>query len=116
MPGLAAVQRGLLNAAIDSARPGGIVAYVTCSPHLAETRDVVTAVAGRRGDVTILDAPAVLADRAVVIRRHLEQAYPVTRRTRVTYSGRGYSAGYAQGQRADIGNARLGRTRALNRA
>ena len=59
---LAGVQRELLNAAIDSVRPGGVVAYVTCSPHLAETRDVVTAVADRRGDVTILDAPAVLAD------------------------------------------------------
>jgi 16S rRNA (cytosine967-C5)-methyltransferase len=59
---LAAVQRGLLDAAIESARPGGVVAYVTCSPHLAETRDVVTAVADARGDVTILDAPAVLAE------------------------------------------------------
>ena len=58
----------------------------------------------------------VLADRAVVIRRQVEQAYPVTRKTRITYSGRGYSAGYAQGQRADIGNARLGRHKALNRA
>jgi 16S rRNA (cytosine967-C5)-methyltransferase len=62
VPELAAIQRELLNAAIDSARPGGVVAYVTCSPHLAETRDVVTAVADRRADVTILDAPAVLAD------------------------------------------------------
>jgi 16S rRNA (cytosine967-C5)-methyltransferase len=62
VPGLAVTQRGLLNAAIDSARPGGVIAYVTCSPHLAETRDVVTDVAGRRGDVTILDAPAVLAE------------------------------------------------------
>jgi 16S rRNA (cytosine967-C5)-methyltransferase len=59
---LASVQRGLLDAAIESVRPGGVVAYVTCSPHVAETRDVVTAVAGRRGDVTILDAPAVLAE------------------------------------------------------
>jgi hypothetical protein len=58
----------------------------------------------------------VLADRAVVIRRQLEQAYPVTRRTRITYSGRGYSDGYAQGQRADIGNARLKSARALSRA
>ena len=57
----------------------------------------------------------VLADRAVVIRRQLEEAYPVTRKTRITYSGRGYSAGYAQGQRADIGHSRLGRTRALSR-
>ena len=60
--GLAAVQRGLLTAAIESVRPGGVVAYVTCSPHLAETRDVVTSVAERRGDVTILDAPAVLPE------------------------------------------------------
>jgi len=59
---LAALQRDLLNAAIESVRPGGVVAYVTCSPHLAETRDVVTAVADARGDVTILDAPAVLPE------------------------------------------------------
>jgi 16S rRNA (cytosine967-C5)-methyltransferase len=62
VPELASVQRELLDAAIESVRPGGVVAYVTCSPHLAETRDVVTAVADLRGDVTILDAPAVLAD------------------------------------------------------
>ena len=55
----------------------------------------------------------VLADRSVAVRRQLDQAYPVTRKTRITYSGRGYSAGYAQGQRADIGNARLGQTREL---
>jgi len=60
--GLAVLQRELLNAAIDSVRPGGVVAYVTCSPHLAETRDVVTAVARRRDDITILDAPAVLPE------------------------------------------------------
>jgi len=60
--GLAVLQRELLHAAIDSARPGGVVAYVTCSPHLAETRDVVTAVARSRDDTTILDAPAVLPE------------------------------------------------------
>jgi 16S rRNA (cytosine967-C5)-methyltransferase len=59
---LARLQRGLLNAALDSVRPGGVVAYVTCSPHVAETREVVTAVADHRADVTILDAPAVLAE------------------------------------------------------
>jgi 16S rRNA (cytosine967-C5)-methyltransferase len=62
IPGLAALQRGLLNAAIDSARPGGVVAYVTCSPHVAETYDVVSAVTGTRTDVTVLDAPAVLSE------------------------------------------------------
>jgi len=60
--GLTGLQRGLLDAALDSVRPGGVVAYVTCSPHGAETREVVTAVADRRGDVVILDAPAVLAE------------------------------------------------------
>jgi 16S rRNA (cytosine967-C5)-methyltransferase len=59
---LAVLQRELLNAAIDSVRPGGVVAYVTCSPHVAETRDVVTSVEQDRDDVTILDAPAVLAE------------------------------------------------------
>jgi Protein of unknown function (DUF2786) len=58
----------------------------------------------------------VLADRAVEIRRQLEQAYPVTRRTRITYSGRGYRAGYAQGERADIGQTRLRSSRQLSRA
>ena len=57
----------------------------------------------------------VLADRAMVVRRQLEQEYPVTRRTRITYSGRGYRDGYVQGQRADIGNARLKSARALSR-
>jgi 16S rRNA (cytosine967-C5)-methyltransferase len=60
--GLVPLQRALLNAAIDSARPGGLIGYVTCSPHLAETEHVVTAVAGSRADVTILDAPAVLPE------------------------------------------------------
>ena len=59
---LAALQRRLLTAAVESARPGGIVAYVTCSPHVAETRDVVGDVVGRRGDVEVLDAPGLLAE------------------------------------------------------
>ena len=59
---LAALQRQLLGTAIDAARPGGVVAYVTCSPHLAETQDVVTDVVRARSDVTILDAPAVLPE------------------------------------------------------
>jgi hypothetical protein len=58
----------------------------------------------------------VLADRSLVVRRQVEQAYPVTRKSRITYSGRGYSDGYAQGQRADIGSARLNRTKALKGA
>jgi 16S rRNA (cytosine967-C5)-methyltransferase len=59
---LGPLQRALLTAALDSAAPGGVVAYVTCSPHLAETRDVVTDVLAGRDDVEVLDAPAVLPE------------------------------------------------------
>ncbi|HEX6520601.1 MAG TPA: transcription antitermination factor NusB [Streptosporangiaceae bacterium] len=59
---LADLQRQLLTSAIESVRPGGVVAYVTCSPHQAETHDVVTAVVGARSDITVLDAPAILAE------------------------------------------------------
>lgn len=59
---LGPVQRALLAAALDSARPGGVVAYVTCSPHLAETRDIVTSVLAGRDDAEVLDAPAVLPE------------------------------------------------------
>jgi len=52
-------------------------------------------------------AAVVLADRAVTVRRHAEQAYPRTRKTRVTYSGNGYQAGYQEGQKADIGGAKV---------
>jgi hypothetical protein len=49
----------------------------------------------------------VLADRALAVRRQADQAYPYTRRTRVTYSGNGYRDGFGEGQRADIGGARV---------
>ncbi len=51
----------------------------------------------------------VLADRRQVIMQNIEHAYPVTRKTQMTYSGNGYGAGYSEGQRADIGSARLHR-------
>ena len=59
---LGGLQRRLLGSALDAARPGGVVAYVTCSPHLAETRDVLADVLGGRDDTEVLDAPAVLAE------------------------------------------------------
>jgi 16S rRNA (cytosine967-C5)-methyltransferase len=58
---LARLQRTLLAAALDSVRPGGVVGYVTCSPHVAETRDVLAAVLDGRQDAGVLDAPALLA-------------------------------------------------------
>lgn len=41
LAGFAPLQRGLLREALQAVRVGGVVAYVTCSPHLAETRAVV---------------------------------------------------------------------------
>jgi hypothetical protein len=52
-------------------------------------------------------AALVLADRSLVVRRQVAAAYPRLRKTRVTYSGSGYGDGYREGQRADIGGAKL---------
>ena len=67
--------------------------------------------ATQRGTSAGERAALVLADRSLIIRRQVEDAYPVTRKARVTYSGSGYRDGYAQGQRADIGTSRLSGTR-----
>jgi 16S rRNA (cytosine967-C5)-methyltransferase len=40
-------QVALLRSALDAVRPGGLVAYVTCSPHRSETRSVVDEAVGR---------------------------------------------------------------------
>ncbi|MEV5965442.1 transcription antitermination factor NusB [Kribbella sp. NPDC051952] len=50
------LQEDLLDSAITSARPGGVIAYVTCSPHPDETRAVVDAVLGNRDDAILEDA------------------------------------------------------------
>lgn len=54
VPALARLQRELLAAAIALTRPGGVVLYSTCSPHLAETAGVV-ADAVRRHPVEAID-------------------------------------------------------------
>jgi 16S rRNA (cytosine967-C5)-methyltransferase len=55
VPQLAELQRELLDAALRLTRPGGVVAYVTCSPHPAETTEIV---AGR----DLLDARPAFPD------------------------------------------------------
>ncbi|MBK8076609.1 MAG: hypothetical protein IPK24_13855 [Kineosporiaceae bacterium] len=58
LAGLAPLQRALLRAALDVVRPGGVVGYVTCSPHPAETTMVVDDVLRRLGaDVVERVAP-----------------------------------------------------------
>lgn len=51
---LADLQVDLLAAALRLARPGGVVAYVTCSPHPAETTELIDRVAAAGG----ADVPA----------------------------------------------------------
>jgi 16S rRNA (cytosine967-C5)-methyltransferase len=58
---LVSLQRGLLDSALDSVRAGGLVAYVTCSPVLAETSGVVSAVLASRSDATLEDATPLFA-------------------------------------------------------
>jgi 16S rRNA (cytosine967-C5)-methyltransferase len=62
---LGPLQRELLRSALAAVRPGGVVAYVTCSPHPAETRlvvdDVLRRIAKEGGDgVERLDARPTL--------------------------------------------------------
>jgi len=49
IPELTRLQEQLLTAALELVRPGGVVTYVVCSPHLAETEGVVGSAARRLG-------------------------------------------------------------------
>ncbi len=85
----------------------GFAAAVIARVRAAEQRaaGAATAQASAGASRTAL----VLADREQVIRHNIDRAYPVTRQARITYSGSGYGAGYTEGGKADIGQARLRR-------
>lgn len=51
---LVALQLQLLDRAIDLTRAGGVIAYATCSPHLAETLGVMTQTVHRRSDIRVI--------------------------------------------------------------
>jgi len=59
---LGPLQRDLLRTALAVTRPGGVVAYVTCSPHLSETEFVVRDVLRSHDGVTLEDARALLPE------------------------------------------------------
>lgn len=66
VPELTQLQSELLHAAITALRPGGIVAYVTCSPHLAETTAIVAEAHRTFGDaIEEIDAREALRSLAV---------------------------------------------------
>jgi 16S rRNA (cytosine967-C5)-methyltransferase len=59
---LAQLQFALLRSAVTALKPGGVLAYVTCSPHLGETRVAVQSAVRKLGDeVSLLDTQDVLA-------------------------------------------------------
>ena len=57
---LSGLQAALLTSALKALKPGGILAYVTCSPHLAETKVIVEGALRKWPTVTRLDTKAVL--------------------------------------------------------
>jgi 16S rRNA (cytosine967-C5)-methyltransferase len=58
---LTGLQAELLRSAILALKPGGTLAYVTCSPHLAETRGIVEGALRKYPTVTELDARQALS-------------------------------------------------------
>ena len=57
---LTVLQSELLEAAIHALAPGGLLAYITCSPHRDETREVVAGALARHPDLEALDTPSVV--------------------------------------------------------
>jgi 16S rRNA (cytosine967-C5)-methyltransferase len=52
---LVKIQRELLAAGLDLLQPGGVLAYVTCSPHLLETKAQVLELLHRHKELELLD-------------------------------------------------------------
>lgn len=62
---LTALQEELLDAAVHVLAPEGLLAYVTCSPHHAETIVQVQDALRRHSDLRLLDAHEVMSDVAL---------------------------------------------------
>jgi len=58
--GLGTLQAKLLASALAALKPGGVLAYVTCSPHAAETKSIVASVTRKLPDIEKMDTPAVV--------------------------------------------------------
>ena len=71
------LQVDLLSAAVGAARPGGVVAYVTCSPDRRETEAVVDAVIEQQAVETIsVPLPVVIPDLEPDVRTRSVQLWP----------------------------------------
>lgn len=52
---LVKLQQELIDSGLDALKPGGVLAYITCSPHKQETVDQIQRIAGRK-DVEVMSA------------------------------------------------------------
>ena len=86
---------GYCSAVVARVRAAEEAAVAAAAPAADETAD-----AGQ-------SAALVLADRSLTVRTQVTAAYPRLKKKRVTYSGGGYGAGYREGQKADIGGAKI---------
>nr|WP_246308551.1 transcription antitermination factor NusB [Kineosphaera limosa] len=59
---LSQLQGELLDSAVAATKPGGLIAYITCSPHPAETRFVVADAVARHENLEALDAQPYVRD------------------------------------------------------
>jgi 16S rRNA (cytosine967-C5)-methyltransferase len=75
VPPLVELQTALLDSALSSVRIGGVVAYVTCSPHAAETVQVVDAAAGR-DDVEVIPVAPLFPEVPGMARGEYAQLWP----------------------------------------
>ncbi|MCW2747389.1 MAG: rRNA cytosine-C5-methyltransferase, partial [Nocardioidaceae bacterium] len=60
---LVPLQSALLDRALELVRPGGVVAYATCSPHVAETSEVVDAALAAHTDVSPIALPGSMPEQ-----------------------------------------------------
>lgn len=60
IPGLVQLQSELLSTAWEMARPGGVIAYTTCTPVRAETDGVVATFCDEHPDAELIDASSLM--------------------------------------------------------
>lgn len=73
---LVSLQRALLETATGLLVPGGVIAYVTCSPHADETAAIVEAVLNSNPNLELLDAAALLPEVPGAARGGYVQLWP----------------------------------------
>lgn len=60
LPGLIKIQTELLEAAYHALKPGGVLAYATCTPTLSETNGQIASFLDKHQDIELLSAPEIL--------------------------------------------------------